>query len=639
MKKYYQVFISSASKGLSEMRSLIIAKMLRRRKYFPISMEFMSSESDTFDMLYDYMASSDVCVLILGDSFGMKLGKAAEYLTAPEMLKAVQAYKERSGLADIAEMSYTEIEYAFACYLGVKVLPFIKKSVVAACEGDSADKDIARFYEVVRAKAGYNVFNEIIEADEVVSALDNYTEKHTELSGWIKEEDSTIYKSAADAGIENISLDGFLSREKLKSWLNNADEIMLCYTTGHSFIKTNNDFLVDFISKGGIVRFLCCEPDSKPMHDVQRIEEQIYGNRDLIHKEFEDVYNESVNIYNRAKNAIPEEERDRLGNIQIGFLDTLMRSSFLLCESKDAEWQKGWFTITLPPAKSRETVTFELSVMQHSDLRNNLLSRARAYFDAVWRFSLESGKVTDIASVCSWNPDKPKEGAVSFADYWREKEKIAIANTKIRKRKKDILIEVAAQHPLVDGLFPAEEFSARLDCAARLYREKTDLGFGVRIYVPGSVHLDYDGVADEVSLSRAGVTYLENIGIPSDHIFGEVFNTLYDSERNHSGVYNTADECFVASKIFFDEKNNFGQLISVCSPNQLMRKTLFYTEFGLTPQIVTVPVRNMFHNFFNELLDCVPYILEEDHSYQGSSSKEAIRTRKERFPGYDGGRM
>ena len=34
------------------------------------------------------------------------------------------------------------------------------------------------------------------------------------------------------------------------------------------------------------------------------------------------------------------------------------------------------------------------------------------------------------------------------------------------------------------------------------------------------------------------------------------------------------------------------------------------------------------------MLFSVPYILGQDHTYQGENSKEAIRTRRERLPGY-----
>lgn len=634
MLKYYQVFISSVSKDFADIRNEIITKMLKQNKFFPIAMELMVSESSTFDMLYNYMKSSDMCVLLLGDRIGSKLGKAKKNIINLDVLEALNIYKKKQGIKDIGEMTYTEVEYALAQHLGIAVIPFVKNSVVIACENENPDKDLFRFYSAVRAKSGYTTYIDVPAPDEIVTALNRHIDTHPDLSGWIKEKDSAIFKSTINAGIVDVSLDGFLSRHKLKSWLDNAKELKLCYTTGRAFVLTNSDLLVEFIANGGVVKLLCCKPESKSMYDIQKIEEKVYGNREQIHKEFFDVYNEFKNIYNIARRRFENNDKKTFGKIQIGFLSTLLRSSFLICESDNEHAQKGWFTITLPPAKSRETVSFEFVATEKSLSENNLLNRSSTYFEYAWNYAIENNDIISIENTTNINLEKPTEDTSDFT-HWYEKEKIAKANMKKRKRKKNILIEVAAQHPLEDGLYPAKEFSARLDCAINLYKEYIGLGFGVKVFVPGSIHLDFDGVADEVSLSAAGCTYLEDNGIPTESILGERYNSLYDGQRNHKGVYNTADECYVASKIFFDEENDFGELFSVCSPNQLVRKTLFYTEFGIIPQVFTVPTTNMYHNFFHELLVSVPYILNEDRDYQGVDSKEAIRTRRERMPGYD----
>ncbi len=634
MLKYYQVFISSASKGFSDIRSNIITKMLKQNKFFPIAMEHMAAESSTFDMLYSYMESSDMCLLLLGDEIGTKLKGATQNITSQSVWNALNAYKEKYQIDDIGEMTYTEVEYAFAQYLNIGVIPFVKKSVVSACEGPDPDKDLLRFYNAISSKGAYNTFITAPEPDDVVTALNRHILIHPELMGWIKEKDSAIFKSTISAGIIDVSLDGFLSREKLKGWLTTASELKLCYTTGRAFILSNSDLLVEFILNGGNIKLLCCKPKSQSLYDIQNIEEKIYGNREQIHAEFFDVYNELKNVYNRAKKISEAGKNKPLGKIQIGFLSTLLRSSFLICENTVEGTQNGWFTITLPPAKSKETVSFEFVSADNTLCENNLLSRSNTYFEYAWNYAIENNDLLDIETTANIGFEAKKEVAADL-DYWYEKEKIAKANMKKRKRKKNILIEVAAQHPLEDGLYPGAEFSKRLDFAIGLYDEYRGLGFGVKIFVPGSVHLDFDGVADEVSLSKAGCTYLEEKGIPTENILGEHYNSLYDDRRNHKGVYNTADECYVASKIFFEEENDFCQLFSVCSPNQLMRKTLFYAEFGIVPQVFTVPSTNLYHNFFHELLVSVPYILEEDHDYQGPNSKEAIRTRRERLPGYD----
>lgn len=46
-----------------------------------------------------------------------------------------------------------------------------------------------------------------------------------------------------------------------------------------------------------------------------------------------------------------------------------------------------------------------------------------------------------------------------------------------------------------------------------------------------------------------------------------------------NGVYNTADECFVASKIFFDD--SFNRIISICSLYQAYKVFLFFLANGI----------------------------------------------------------
>lgn len=632
MIKYYQVFISSTSKNLKTSRQKIITDLLSQNKFFPIAMEHMVSESNTLEMLYNYMKSSDVCVLLLGDDVGTALGNAIEYVSNPDMLDAIEKYNTKNGMEDARYMTYTEFEFALALHFNVAVLAFVKDTVVTSCESGHADKTLHRFYNAVREKAAYSTWTDEPSPTEIVTSLNRHIDTHPDLSGWIKEKDSAIYKSASYAGITDISLEGFLPREKLKVWLADSQQLKICYTTGRSFILSNGDILSDFVANGGSIKFLCCKPHTQSLNDIQAIEETVFGDRTQIHHELFDVCSELRNIYNISKKKFEANSCEKIGEIQINFLSTLFRSSFLIAENSSQNQKFGWFTITLPPAKSRETISFEMISNEDSSSENNLLNRSLIHFESVWKYSLETENIIDIATFDKYVLPNAEDS--DSALYWREKEKIATSNIKKRKRNSGILIEVAAQHPLEDGIYPNAEFAARLDRAAALYFEKTNEGNVVRIYTPGSIHLDFDGVADEISLSEAGRRYLIEKGIPAYHIYDEDKNHIYDNERFHKGVYNTADECFVASKLFFDEHENFGQLYSICSPNQLMRKMLFYIEFGVLPNIITVPLSNMFHNFFNELFTSVPYIINEDHNYQSESSKEAIRTRKERFPEY-----
>lgn len=193
---------------------------------------------------------------------------------------------------------------------------------------------------------------------------------------------------------------------------------------------------------------------------------------------------------------------------------------------------------------------------------------------------------------------------------WLDKYAKALETMEKSKRSgKGILIEVAAQHPLKDGRYPAEEFQARLDLGLKLYNELADKEV-VKFYIPGSKHQE-NGKADLVSLSEAGKNYLIGKGVPAENVFADDANFEIMGEK---GVYNSTDECYVSCKLF--EKYNFKELHLVCSPNQMMRKMLCYIDFGCFPNIHTASYEKMYHNPINEIFECIPKVLENNQKAQ-----------------------
>ena len=91
-----------------------------------------------------------------------------------------------------------------------------------------------------------------------------------------------------------------------------------------------------------------------------------------------------------------------------------------------------------------------------------------------------------------------------------------------------------------------------------------------------------------------------------------------------------ADECFVASKIFFDDR--YKQVYCICSPNQLLRKQLFYMAFGVVPMMITVPCNELMHDPIYEIFESIPQVIMHDHTWQDDNSEQGRRTRKERNP-------
>lgn len=87
-----------------------------------------------------------------------------------------------------------------------------------------------------------------------------------------------------------------------------------------------------------------------------------------------------------------------------------------------------------------------------------------------------------------------------------------------------VLIEVAAQHPLVDGLKPQIEFELRLKKALQIYEKEKKNGNKPIIYVPGSLHsikVNGEWQTDKIPLSEAGRNFLVEHGIPEESIRSE----------------------------------------------------------------------------------------------------------------------
>lgn len=241
-------------------------------------------------------------------------------------------------------------------------------------------------------------------------------------------------------------------------------------------------------------------------------------------------------------------------------------------------------------------------------------------------FSLECVKL--LKKVSEQDNDWVRDNFGDILDTWNDKYVRAKQNMEsaysaenLSSKPRKILIECAAQHPLKMGVLPGEEFKARLDKAIQLYKEEKAKGNYVHIYIPGSLHRieknehgQRQVIQDLIPLSKSGAFYLERNGIPVDDIFSEEKN----KELMPQGVYNSADECRVASRIFNDGQYN--ELLSVVSPGQMLRCGLFYLTFGCIPTFYTAPTKESFHNPVSELTHAIPNVLIESPSWQLKST-------------------
>lgn len=208
--------------------------------------------------------------------------------------------------------------------------------------------------------------------------------------------------------------------------------------------------------------------------------------------------------------------------------------------------------------------------------------------------------------------------------YWLDKQEQARKTMSVRNDCSAVLIECASK-VLKDGLHPDDEFCARLDRTVELYHLLSHENEVVHIYVPGSLHKEA-GVTDRCTLSTAGKRYLVAQGIPEDVILGDAENERYKGDE---GVLNSADECFVASRIFHE--GQYRELHCVCSPIQVTRKWFYYLEFGLVPLIHSVPfAKSDVMDIVTEQLRGTENVIYNDHNAQSHDSEVWINSRKER---------
>lgn len=226
--------------------------------------------------------------------------------------------------------------------------------------------------------------------------------------------------------------------------------------------------------------------------------------------------------------------------------------------------------------------------------------------------------------------------------WWQEQLHKAKLFMETRKDQTGVLIEVAAQIPLLEGFRPGPEFTARLDRGAALFEQLSSEGRHVEIYVPGTRHkkdveIESRPEEDKVSLSAAGTFYLLNKGIPASCLHGDNLSDWYKgpySGAAHLGVYCSADECFVAGS-YFKEQPIFAMLLCVASPHQARRKELHYVANGILPDMLPTEATSFHHDPTTEITKSIPSVLaNEDPTFQAKDCELAAFFRRRRLSGY-----
>lgn len=425
------------------------------------------------------------------------------------------------------------------------------------------------------------------------------------------------------------------------------ESIWLVGTTNGGFVRNFAETLADALAQGTDVYFLIADKDSEFCRDVGAIEAfpgEFAGDREKwlekaeeeagrLSREFEGVRDQLRQISSTA--SVKARQRGTEGgHLYFGCTFTLIRQTVIMAvnEQKNSLW--AWLSVTIPPKKAADG-TLGIEVQSLADDGNiHYRSLAESLYSHVKEIRETARFRGCLFDVREGIPERFRtdeaEQSVNELQKMRPQWENWYASAErrmARRRKNDSgidLIEIAAQHPLKDGLTPDKAFEDRLLFAMDLYEKLKKEGRQVHLYVPGSVH-----IPDTVSLSSAGIRYLLESGrVDPEDILSEEINTEY---KGDDGVYNSADECYVAAEIYRD--GSYCDLYCVCSANQMLRKKLFYFRFGVIPQMWALP-DDSFHSDIGEVFESIPDVLLNDADWQKRTSRHFIRTRSDRMPGW-----
>ena len=137
--KKYQIFISSTSKDMSEVRMQLIESLFQSTKYFPIAMEHFLACPSIIDMLYENISNSSVYILLVKSNADTCISSCGNgrneaclekimnnnVRVKEEIYRLVTSLKEMYGSFSISDLTFTQVEFAFAKSLQIPMLGYV----------------------------------------------------------------------------------------------------------------------------------------------------------------------------------------------------------------------------------------------------------------------------------------------------------------------------------------------------------------------------------------------------------------------------------------------------------------------------------------------------------------------------------
>jgi len=377
MEKRYQVFISSTKRDLEKVRRETALALLEGQ-FIPVGMEQWGSlPIDSWSLIKKYIDQCDYYVVIIAGLYG-------------------SIHPEKG-------LSFTECEYDYAIEQGIPVLAFIHENP-QKLPGEILEKTIKgqkrleKFREKVKSRWNVEFWS---KEDALPRLITNRLGKAVELAprpGWVpgtsmpkhlEQEIETILKPCRSQGITKVVPNGKADSNTMESNLEVAREIKVITTSGTRFLDGYRRSISKALAKGATMRVLIPKPESDFVRDVGESEREGKGGEERREEIFQEIgeADRRLSEYLAEANRLGSKDKSQLGTVLIGYFTTHLRSTLILCDDK---W--GWLTITLPPLRASETLSFELSQVGSECI----LSDCIRHFDRTWDIIESRNDVTRL---------------------------------------------------------------------------------------------------------------------------------------------------------------------------------------------------------------------------------------------------
>lgn len=172
------------------------------------------------------------------------------------------------------------------------------------------------------------------------------------------------------------------SQIEIKKMCKSAMEIKIIFVSGFHYFNANEVNLKRALKRGVKIKFLCCNPHSIFLKDIENMEyNQIGDDGKRLRERNKKISSEIYDLIEKYKDF----------GLQIRFYSTEYRLPYVLSYYEDGS-VKAWLTMTLPPYKSAKSFVLrgEKKKDQIYDDETNFVDMMETNFNVIWEHGSKS---------------------------------------------------------------------------------------------------------------------------------------------------------------------------------------------------------------------------------------------------------